>query len=322
MDHHELVLGIDGGGTKTVACLAPCGPAGGPECVGRGAAGPSNIQAVGSAEALANLDRAIAAAFADARTEPGPVAAAVLALAGSDRDENRQLIGRWADGRQLARRTLVVHDALPVLAAGTPHGWGVALIAGTGSLAFGRHRDGRTARAGGWGYLFGDEGSAYAIAVAGLRAAAQAADGRGPATQLLPAFQQRWNLPNALALIPAVYPLAGDRAAVAALASVVTAAAAAGDGVAQRILDEAAGQLADMVAAVVRSLELPAAVPLAIAGGLLVGDEAVKNLLVAALRGRGLDPEPVAAVADPVVGAVRLAQAEAASASRPCDRRG
>jgi N-acetylglucosamine kinase-like BadF-type ATPase len=139
---------------------------------------------------------------------------------------------------------------MPVLAAGTPHGWGVAVIAGTGSLAFGRDLAGRTARAGGWGFLFGDEGSAYAIAVDGLRAAAQAADGRGPATQLLPAFERRWNLPDAPALIPAVYAIAGDRAAVAALAAVVAAAAAAGDGVAQRILDEAAGRLADMVAAV------------------------------------------------------------------------
>jgi N-acetylmuramic acid 6-phosphate etherase len=346
----ELVLGIDGGGTKTVACLAPregkrgqppfvrstlrAVPANGDcplfpeipqvhcECIGRGAAGPSNIQAVGPAEALANLDRAIAAAFADARVEPGPVAAAVLALAGSDREENRQLIGRWAEGRQLARRAVVVHDALPVLAAGTPQGWGVALIAGTGSLAFARDRAGRTARSGGWGYLFGDEGSAYAIAVAGLRAAAQAADGRGPTTLLLPAFQQRWNLPNALAMIPAVYPLAGDRAAIAALAAVVTAAAAAGDGVAQRILDEAAGQLAEMVAAVGRSLELPAAVPLALAGGLLTGDDAVQKRLVAELHRRGLQPEPVIAVTDPALGAVRLAQAEAESARLPQGRCG
>ncbi len=90
----------------------------------------------------------------------------------------------WAARTQLAATVDVIEDAALLLAAGTPDGWGVAVVAGTGSMAFARAADGRTARAGGWGPLLGDEGSGYAIALAGLRAAARAADGRAPATPL------------------------------------------------------------------------------------------------------------------------------------------
>ena len=172
MQSDELVLGIDGGATKTVAWLALRSGGGEPSVVGRGAAGPANPQAIGFDEALGNLDQAIAAAFDDAGVKPGPLASAVLALAGWDREQNRQVLRRWAEKRCLASRLRMVHDALPVLVAGSPEGWGVALISGTGSFAFGQSRDGRSTRAGGWGYLFGDEGSGYAIALAGLRAAA------------------------------------------------------------------------------------------------------------------------------------------------------
>ncbi len=122
MQSGEFVLGIDGGGTKTVAWLATRDGSDEPEIVGRGAGGPSNPQAVGFPRAVQNLDRSVTAAFEDARIAAGPVAAAVLGLAGSDRDEIRNELQRWAADRSLSRRFRVVHDALPVLVAGTPHG--------------------------------------------------------------------------------------------------------------------------------------------------------------------------------------------------------
>jgi N-acetylglucosamine kinase-like BadF-type ATPase len=136
-------------------------------------------------------------------------------LAGADREENRQRLERWARDRRLARVFRVVHDAAPLLAAGTPNGWGVALIAGTGSFAFAQSRDGATARAGGWGYLLGDEGSGYAIALAGLRAAALAVDRRGRRTALVEGFMARLGVPKPVDLIPAVYRIANDRKAIA-----------------------------------------------------------------------------------------------------------
>lgn len=312
MESDRLVLGIDGGATKTVAWLARRAAEGEPSIVGRGMAGPVNPQASDFAQALANLDRAVDAAFADARVDVGPLAAAVLGLAGSDRDENRRVLDAWAERRRLARRVRLVHDALPVLAAGSPDGWGVALIAGTGSFAFGQARDGRTTRAGGWGYLFGDEGSGYAIALAGLRAAAQSADGRAPATRILDALLVRLGLQKPLELIPAIYPIAADRSQIAAFAEVVTQVAEDGDAPACQILDAAAGELAAMVAAVARQLGFAAgAFPLALTGGVLLGSERLRSALEDRMRSLDLGLDSISAVKDAVAGAVRLAQSEA-----------
>jgi len=312
MQSDDLVLGIDGGATKTVAWLAL--RSGGDESavVGRGAAGSANPQAIGFDAALANLDRAVAAAFEEAGVAPGPLAAAVLGLAGWDREQNARVLHRWADERRLAVRVRSVHDAEPLLAAGSPEGWGVALIAGTGSFAFGRAADGRSVRAGGWGYLFGDEGSGYSIALAGLRAAAKSADGRVPPTRLVDALLRRLDLREPPELIPAVYRFADDRARIASLADVVTQAAEEGDAQARGILDDAAGELAAMVAAVARRLGFSGgAFPLALTGGVLLGSQPLRMALDARLTSRGCRPASIACVREPVAGAVKMAQTEA-----------
>jgi N-acetylglucosamine kinase-like BadF-type ATPase len=311
MQSDDLVLGIDGGATKTVAWLAVCSADAESSVVGRGIAGPANPQAIGFDAALENLDRAIAVAFDEAGMKPGPVAAAVLGLAGSDRDENRQVLHGWAEKRRLAHRFRVVHDGLPLLVAGSPEGWGIALIAGTGSFAFGRTADGRTARAGGWGYLFGDEGSAYWIALAGLRAAAQSADGRAPPTRLVDALLDRLHLKRAEELVTAIYPTASDRARIASLADVVTELADQDDAAAEQILDTAAAQLAAMVAAIARRLDFsPNPFPLAVAGGALLGSEKLRISLGESLGSLDLAPASVVEVKDPVLGAIRLAHQE------------
>ena len=313
MQSDDLVLGIDGGGTKTVAWLADSAIGEELSVVGRGTAGPANPQAVGFDSAIENLNLAIVEAFDDARCAAGTVASSVLSLAGSDRDENRQVLQCWAEDRRLARRFRVVNDAVAVLAAGSPAGWGIALICGTGSFCFGQSRDGRSTRSGGWGYLFGDEGSGYAIAVAGLRAAARAADERGPATRLLPAFMSRLELDKPEGLIRSVYQMAADRAAIASLAKVVTETAAEKDGVAEQIVHQAAEELAAMVGTVARKLQFSsaAAFPLALAGGVLVGTESLRSRLREGLRSLPLYPAPLEIVKDPVIGAIKLAQTEA-----------
>lgn len=313
MKTDRLVLGIDGGGTKTVAWLADRDPAGDRSVIGRGISGPANPQTVGLAKAAQSVGRAVAAAFEDAAVELAPVSAAVLALAGSDRDENRTFLQDWAKRRRLARRFRLVNDAVAVLAAGSPDGSGVALIAGTGSLAFGLNPAGHTARAGGWGFRFGDEGSGYAIAVAGLRAAAKYADGRGPETRLLEKLLARLEIHKPPELISAISRMGTDPATIAALAGTVCGAAEEGDAVARRIVDEAAGELASMISAVVRKLGFATAgFPLALAGGALLGSETLQRCLNGHLDCLGLSPDPVAEVPEPVAGAVKLARADAA----------
>ena len=304
----QLILGIDSGGSKTIACLGRMTDSGQPRELGRGAAGPANLQSVERSVVLRNISDAIAAAFAAANVPRCTVASAVLAAAGSDRDENRKIFTDWANEIALANRFRTVHDAWPVLAAGTPECWGVALISGTGSIAFGRAADGRTARAGGWGFLFGDEGSGYALAVAGLRAAAQAADGRGIPTKLLDAALKHFQIDRPEALVAAVYPMANDRQRIAEMARLVLDMAAANDAAAMAIVDDAARQLAAMVAAVAAKLDTSDKMtPLAITGGILVASQMLQKRLVEELQKLNVSVGPIAVVSEPVLGALKLA---------------
>ena len=302
----KLILGLDGGGSRTVALLAIAQENGTSEFLGRGEAGPSNQQSVGTEAAFAALDEAIAGAFASAGLARRPVASACLGLAGAGRPSDQQVVHDWAAGIGLAATVEVTGDSALLLAAGTPTGVGVAVVAGTGSMAFARAADGRTFRAGGWGPLMGDEGSGYAVAAAGLRAVARAADGRGPATTLADRLLAAYGLDRVEELVGVVYR-GSDRATIAALAPVVLTVADEGDPVAAEIAREAATELAAAAAAAARPLGLNAPLPVVLAGGLLLSSTGYRTRFLAALADRGLCPDPVAVVAEPAEGAVRLA---------------
>ncbi|HVK11300.1 MAG TPA: N-acetylmuramic acid 6-phosphate etherase [Gemmataceae bacterium] len=304
-DPTDLVLGIDGGGTGTVALLAD--PTG--HVIGRGEAGPSNMQAVGPDAALSALDAAVVAAFAAAGRPRRSVRSACLGLAGAGRPDDQAVVRQWADRLGLAATVRVSGVADLLLAAAG--GWGVAVIAGTGSIAYARSSDGRTARAGGWGHLLGDEGSGYAIAVTALRAAARSADGRAVATALSEGLLTALGLTRPEELVASVYR-DPSRARIGALAPVVLEVAAAGDPTADSIVLAGARELAAAVAAVAHTLELPAAFPVALAGGLLVSSAAYRERFLAALAGRGLRAEPATIVSEPAEGALRLAMASGA----------
>lgn len=306
----DLLLGIDGGGTHTVALLAvrAADSADGWTLLGRGEAGPSNLQAVGREKALGALDEAVTAAFAAAQRARVPVAVACLGLAGAARLGEQQILREWAERIHLARDVDITTDAALLLASGTPEGWGLAIVAGTGSLAYGRTADGRTARAGGWGPLLGDEGSGYQIAVSALNAVTRAADGRGPETALTQALLSQLGITQLQQLVPTVYSGNWDRTALASLAPLAIAAADAGDGVADRILAEAAQSLADAAASVARQLGWKAEpLPCALAGGVMVGSVSYRQRVEQRLCASGLNPSPIRCVEEPARGAVQLA---------------
>lgn len=317
-----LVIGIDGGGSKTLAWLADATFSYGAAPLGVGEAGPSNPQSIGWETALENMGRAVDTAFIAAGYPPCKIAAACVAMAGSDRENARRRLNEWSAGRELTDRFLPVHDAAALLAAGTPDGYGVAIISGTGSLAFGHSESGKTARSGGWGYLFGDEGSGYAVAIAGLRAVASAADGRTAATLLTDRFLQELAITSPTEMVQAVYARQDDRTWLSSLSQIVVSAANEGDVVAQSILEGAADALAEQVTAVTRSLGMDAEkYPLAIGGGLLVQAASLRERLITRLQQHESHPDPVTVVSHPVAGAVILARnlVTAAKAANPAD---
>ena len=193
-----LLIGLDGGGSHTVAVVATTSQASDGSAkwsiVGRGQAGPCNRNSVGKERAFQAMDQAVAGAFAAAGIDRRQADAACLGLAGVDRPDDKAIVHEWTQQVQLASHAYITNDAELLLAAGTPEGWGVAIVAGTGSIAFGRAPDGRIDRAGGWGHILGDEGSAYGIVTDALRASARAADQRGPHTVLLERFLHKLDL--------------------------------------------------------------------------------------------------------------------------------
>jgi N-acetylglucosamine kinase-like BadF-type ATPase len=310
------VVGVDGGGTKTAAWVARAVVGQEPVVVGRGRSGPGNPRAAGFEVAQQNILAAVRAALVDAQLDQGMITAACLALAGAGRAEEQQRMQAWALEQAIAARVAVTHDAEPLLAAAMPNErvgrespWGIALIAGTGSLAWGRAVDGRVARCGGWGYLVGDEGSGYSVGIAGLRAVLHAADGRAPATSLTSPLVDFFQVGEPTELVGALYGDPGFRGRVAAASRIVLKVAREHDVVAGGIIRQAVDDLAAMVAALAARLELAAETyPLALGGGVFDAAGELAPRLVENLAQRHIAPRSYVIVEAPVFGAVRLAQ--------------
>ncbi|HKE17678.1 MAG TPA: BadF/BadG/BcrA/BcrD ATPase family protein [Kofleriaceae bacterium] len=304
-----LFAGVDGGGSRTRALL---GDAGG-RVLGAGNGPPSNHYAVGADGAMAAIAGALAAAAAQAGLDSTPeLTAACFGLAGVNRPADQELLERALRERGFAPRTAVVNDVELVLAAGTG-GWGIALAAGTGSIGYGRARDGRTARAGGWGYILGDEGSGYSIASQALHLATQTADGRASAPRILGEVLRHWNLDVPEQLLGRVYRRDTTIGEIAALTSRILPLAEEGDAAAIELCDRAASQLAQVVDAVAQPLGFDAASPpaLALAGGVLRSSPRIRGELVRRVR-TPLGPSTV--VVDPAEGALLLARRLAGAA--------
>lgn len=296
----DLLLGVDGGGTKTRAVVAAADG----HVLGEGLAPSCNQYTVGFEAAAMALRAAIGQALASVPGATLPVAAACFGLAGVDRPGDDALFAGWAERERIARRVRIVNDGELVLAAGTPDGWGIAVIAGTGSICFGRAPDGRAARAGGWGWLLGDEGSGYDMAVRALRLATQTADGRAAAPSILRMVLEQWSLGAPDDLVPHAYRPQTTAAVVARLAAPLAALGEAGDPHARVILEAGGRELARHVDVVARKLDLSCP-PLALAGGLLVASRVMREAILAAVT---IEIGPATVVADPTLGAIALAR--------------
>lgn len=303
----ELVLGVDGGGSRCTAVLATR-KADGIHELGRGDGGPANAGTVGFDEAAGNIAAAVAAAFVSARRPAERVAAACLGLAGAGRDEVRERWLAWAREQLLADRIDVVPDGVPAFRGDGAHPWGLLVIAGTGSVVWGRSQAGNLERCGGRGGIVGDEGSGWAIALAGLRATVRSADGWGPPTRLADMALARFEAESAADLPAALTRPETTRGKIAAFAADVVAAAEGGDAPANRILDEAAGDLGRQAAEVSRRLDFRSGeVPLRVAGGLLCRATLLRDGLVAWLTAAGLRPAVVIVADDLAAAAARTA---------------
>ena len=297
-----IFLGIDGGGSKT-ACLI------GDESsvLGSGSALGSNLVRVGESKAREAVLSAIKQACEVAGITPTQINRTCIGLAGADQPGVsvvvRQMIAEVVSGE-----IEVVGDMVIALEAAFGRGSGVIVIAGTGSIAYGRNSNGQTARAGGWGHAVSDEGSGHWIGRAAVAAALRATDeGNEPASALLSGIMKFWNVGTRGELVLAAN--ASPAPDFAALLPAVLAAADSGDPDARNILARAGTELANLAGIVIRRL-FPAesAVPVAMSGGVLSNSPLVCQAFYNSLHSLCPRAQVQTQVVEPVRGALELAR--------------
>lgn len=235
-----LFLGVDGGQSGTTALIGD--EAG--RVLGRGSGGPCNHSRETLAQAVGD---SVAQACRSAGLSPDQTVfrAACFGLSSGPAGKHSLLASLVR-----AENLIVTDDAVIALSGATGGEPGIINIAGTGSIAFGRNAAGATARVGGWGYIFGDEGSAFDIVRQALRAILRDEEGWGPETALRFTLLEATGASSANDLLHLFYTPEWPRSRVASLAPLVDARATEGDAVAERIMRNAAEQLASLTVSV------------------------------------------------------------------------
>jgi glucosamine kinase len=299
-------IGIDGGGTKTTCAVGDQS-----QLLAMATAGPSNIVRVGEAEARQSLQQSVRQACAAAGITLPQVSHTCIGGSGAARPELAEIV-RLCLAEILSTPIDVVGDMQIALEAAFDRGPGVIIIAGTGSIAYGRDRQGATARAGGWGFAIGDEGSAHSIGRAALNAVLRASDRTyGTAENTL-----HGKFATALCKVWGVTSLA-DMARVANsvpppdFAALFPVVAASQDVLALQVLSDAGRELAEIAAVVAHRLfpkDEAGPVPVAMTGGVFRHAVLTRGDFYNELR--QLDPrvEINPRLVDPVEGALRMAR--------------
>jgi N-acetylglucosamine kinase-like BadF-type ATPase len=247
----RLVVGVDGGGTRTRAAVLD-----GDRILGEGTAGPSNPLRVGISSGATAIREAIDKACAAALIHRDDLVAVGIGLAGVRRNDIR------ARMREVLIETLgideieLVADGDIALYGATDGRPGVVVISGTGSISVGVNRQGKRAYAGGWGPVAGDEGSGSWIARRALQAVARASDGRGPETSLTDVACEFFQVAAPEDLATAIYAPTMTNDRIAAFSKIVIEVAQAGDEVAREILKEAGMELGRAAVTVIQKLKM------------------------------------------------------------------
>jgi N-acetylglucosamine kinase-like BadF-type ATPase len=305
----ELYVGVDGGGTKTLAVLTDADL----NVLGEGKTGASNPLRVGVEPAVDNILTAIDLACDVAGKTRSDVFAAQFGLAGVRREDIRKRMRDLLSSRLRLKNLDVVTDAEIALYGATNGGAGLVVIAGTGSICCGRNDEGTIAMAGGWGPLAGDEGGGAGIARRALQAVAKATDGRGQKTKLSEYATDYFRAARPEDIAVAIYAPSMTNDRIAGFAKfVIQAARDSGDQVALKLLDEAGCELGLAANAVVGKLGLMSEkFPVAYVGGVFAAKELIFDPLIRKVH----ETAPAAFLAPPQL-APPIAAAKMASKRR------
>ena len=309
-----IFLGIDGGGSKTSCAIGDD-----TSILGTGTSAGSNLIRVGEAQAREALAAAIRQACTVAKVAPSQIQHTCVGLAGAAQPEVTALaLGIVSE--LVPGKIEVVGDMVIALEAAFGAGPGVIVIAGTGSIAYGRNAEGRTARAGGWGFAISDEGSGHWIGRAAVAAAMRAQDeeqvedknkDQGATPPLLDSVLKFWRVQTRDQLVLAANAIPPPD--FSALFPVVLSSADSGDRTAQEVLSRAGNELANLAAIVMeRVFPQDAPVRVAMSGGVFRNSSLVRQVFYNSLRSERPESSINPTVVEPVRGALELARKSAA----------
>lgn len=254
--------GVDGGGTRTtVLCRTPEGLE-----ISRREFGPFNLNSIGEESFRAILGEILAYI-----NDLGTCLGLCIGASGITNGNVNRLADGVLEGKGIPYKLLGDFEIAHTGALGGKEG--IVLIAGTGSVCYGKSGDGRRAMGGGWGHLIGDRGSGYGLGRDALMAIARFFDGYGRKTVLTDMLYDDFGLESPEEIVSYVY--SNDKSAVAALSPLVDRACLQGDAVARRIVHGNSEALAEIVLAVARRLHLETA-DVAMMGGLLENNTCLK----------------------------------------------
>jgi len=301
----DFVIGIDGGGTKTLGAIANLSG----EIISQYEVGSTNPHSNSLDVVRENLGSLTSHLLGAAGASAEQVGAICLGMAGVDRPEDKPMIKGLVNEFLPRAEVLPVNDGVIALTGGALRPYGIIVISGTGSIAFGINENAERVRAGGWGHILGDEGSGYTIALRGLRAIMRAHDGRIAPTRLQNLILDHLHLERPDQLLGWIRDINANKAEIAALSRLVHQAAAEGDATAKQILTSEAAELAEIVEAVARKL-FPAGekdYDVIVAGGNLRKADAYFEMFRSALAQRLPGIDIIRPRKEPVEGAVILA---------------
>jgi glucosamine kinase len=297
----SIFLGIDGGGTKTSCVIGDE-----KSVLGTGTSAGSNVIRVGEGQARESLGAAIRQACATAKISPMQIERTCVGIAGGARPEIATIVRRLLS-EIISGQIEVLGDMVIAMESAFSGGPGVMVIAGTGSIAYGRNSRGDTARAGGWGFAISDEGSGHWIGRSAIAACMRAYDQAPNGTQgaLLENILKSWNVTTHEQLVVA----ANGSSDFAALLPAVLRAADAGDMIARDVLTQAGGELATLAEIVIgRLFSGTEAVPVAVSGGVFRHCEMVREVFYGRLRAEQPQVSLNTGVVNPAMGALQLAR--------------
>ncbi len=295
-------LGIDGGGTKSRLMAADDDG----NLYGPYIGGSTNLNSNSMETITKNIQQLIDEFLKDQNLGAESITSFCLGSAGVDRMQDVKTYTDILRNVPLLCPVQVVNDVEIALESETQGNPGVVIISGTGSVAVGKNGDNEVARAGGWGHLLGDEGSAYWIATQGIKKALHAFDGRGPKTMLVDRFCVELALENVTDILDLVYTPNFNKSDLAALALHVHYAAELNDAVSLQILDEAAEGLYLHAKAIFAQLNLPKDSAIILSGGTIEGSKLLNAKLIDKLA--PLSSKVKVRSQEPCFGAISLAR--------------